>query len=44
MFEQNDVCEIPLLDLRNAFGEVNHNLIVKTVKIPDNQITPYFGN
>ena len=32
-------CVITLLDLKNAFGEVNHNLLVETLKIhhvPDN--------
>ena len=35
-------CVITLLDLKNAFGEVNHNLLVETLKIhhvPDNIIT-----
>ena len=35
-------CVITLLDLKNAFGEVNHNLLVQTLKIhhvPDNVIT-----
>ena len=36
--------EIPLIDLRNALDEVNRNLLVKTVKIPDNQIATYFCN
>ena len=35
-------CVVTLLDLKNAFGEVNHNLLVQTLKIhhvPDNIIT-----
>ena len=35
-------CVITLLDLKNAFGEVSHNLLVETLKIhhvPDNIIT-----
>ena len=35
-------CVITLLDLKNAFGEVNHNLLVEALKIhhvPDNIIT-----
>ena len=35
-------CAITLLDLKNAFGEVNHNLLVEALKIhhvPDNIIT-----
>ena len=35
-------CVITLLDLKNAFGEVNHNLLVQALKIhhvPDNIIT-----
>ena len=34
-------CVITLLDLKNAFGEVNHNLLVQTLKVhrvPDNII------
>ena len=34
-------CVIMLLDLKNAFGEVNHNLLVQTLKVhrvPDNII------
>ena len=35
-------CVITLLDLKNAFGEINHNLLVEALKIhhvPDNIIT-----
>ena len=35
-------CVITLLDLKNAFGAVNHNLLVETLKIhhvPDNIVT-----
>ena len=35
-------CVITLLDLKNAFDEVNHNLLIKTLKlhhIPDDAIT-----